>query len=235
MKIHELLARRGVTVPRLNQAFVEYAQARGFVIDPARVRRPRTSHAWNGRCRSCVARSSQARTSSTWPTLSGASRSGAGRAGLRVHGTTQAQPAEVCVTEERCRLLPAPVEAYDPADLRDAEGVPRPPRRGRPLALLGAGQPDRPTRRSPRRQGVGADLPPRSAGEGPSPPGPRPAFDRPPTTCRRRRPPTRCGIWTDSAGWPRATVPPSAPTRPRSWRFRCHGRGCGRSTRSWGS
>jgi transposase len=26
--------------PRLNQAFVEYAQARGFVIDPARVRAP---------------------------------------------------------------------------------------------------------------------------------------------------------------------------------------------------
>ena len=28
------------TEPRLNQAFVEYAQARGFVLDPARVRRP---------------------------------------------------------------------------------------------------------------------------------------------------------------------------------------------------
>jgi len=26
--------------PRLNQAFVEYAQSRGFVIDPARVRSP---------------------------------------------------------------------------------------------------------------------------------------------------------------------------------------------------
>src|SRR3546814_2137155 len=26
--------------PRLNQAFVEYAQARGFVVDPARVRSP---------------------------------------------------------------------------------------------------------------------------------------------------------------------------------------------------
>ena len=28
--------------PRINQAFVEYAQARGFVIDPARVRTPTT-------------------------------------------------------------------------------------------------------------------------------------------------------------------------------------------------
>jgi transposase len=29
------------TEPRLNDAFREYAQARGFVVDPARVRRPR--------------------------------------------------------------------------------------------------------------------------------------------------------------------------------------------------
>lgn len=28
------------TEPRLNQAFVEYAQARGFLVDPARVRSP---------------------------------------------------------------------------------------------------------------------------------------------------------------------------------------------------
>jgi transposase len=30
--------------PRLNQAFVEYAQARGFAIDPARVRSPQDNH-----------------------------------------------------------------------------------------------------------------------------------------------------------------------------------------------
>ena len=29
--------------PRLNQAFVEYAQFRGVVVDPARVRSPQTS------------------------------------------------------------------------------------------------------------------------------------------------------------------------------------------------
>ena len=28
------------TEPRFNQAFVEYAQPRGFLIDPARVRHP---------------------------------------------------------------------------------------------------------------------------------------------------------------------------------------------------
>jgi hypothetical protein len=35
-----VVERADATEPRLNQAFVEYAQARGFVVDPARVRRP---------------------------------------------------------------------------------------------------------------------------------------------------------------------------------------------------
>jgi hypothetical protein len=35
------------------------------------------------------------------------------RAGLRVHGTTQARPAEVFASEEQPRLLPAPTELYD--------------------------------------------------------------------------------------------------------------------------
>jgi hypothetical protein len=29
-----------IPFPRLNRAFIEYAQARGFVVDPARVRTP---------------------------------------------------------------------------------------------------------------------------------------------------------------------------------------------------
>ena len=35
-----IVERRDATEPRFNQAFVEYAQARGFLIDPARVRTP---------------------------------------------------------------------------------------------------------------------------------------------------------------------------------------------------
>lgn len=38
--------------PRFNQAFVEYAQSRGFVIDPARVRTP-TDKACATDCTSC--------------------------------------------------------------------------------------------------------------------------------------------------------------------------------------
>ena len=35
-----IVTRADATAPMLNQAFVEYAQARGFLIDPARVRSP---------------------------------------------------------------------------------------------------------------------------------------------------------------------------------------------------
>jgi transposase len=100
--------------PRLNQAVVEYAQARGFVIDPARVRRPQDKPRVE-RAVPFVRRSFFA--GEDFIDLADAQRRAEvwcrERAGLRVHGTTQAQPAEVFVTEEQCRLLPAPVEAYD--------------------------------------------------------------------------------------------------------------------------
>jgi Integrase core domain len=100
--------------PRLNQAFVEYAQARGFVVDPARVRRPQDKPRVE-RAVPFVRRSFFA--GEDFIDLADAQRRAEvwcrERAGLRVHGTTQARPAEVFVAEERCRLLPAPVEAYD--------------------------------------------------------------------------------------------------------------------------
>jgi transposase len=100
--------------PRLNQAFVEYAQARGFVVDPARVRRPQDKPRVE-RAVPFVRRSFFA--GEDFIDLTDAQRRAEvwcrERAGLRVHGTTQAQPAEVFLTEEQCRLLPAPVEPYD--------------------------------------------------------------------------------------------------------------------------
>ena len=100
--------------PRLNQAFVEYAQARGFHVDPTRVRHPKDKP----RVERAVpfARGSffageifvdlpdAQRRAEEWCTV---------RAGLRVHGTTQRRPAEVFAEEELPRLLPAPTEPYD--------------------------------------------------------------------------------------------------------------------------
>jgi transposase len=100
--------------PRLNQAFTEYAQARGFLIDPARVRSPQD----------------KPRVERTVPFVRGSFFAGEtftdlpdaqrqvvtwcqGRAGMRVHGTLQARPAEVFRIEEQPLLRPAPTEFYD--------------------------------------------------------------------------------------------------------------------------
>ncbi len=100
--------------PRLNQAFVEYAQARGFVVDPARVRRPQDKPRVE-RTVPFVRRSFFA--GETFIDLADAQRRAeqwcTTTAGLRVHGTTQCHPIEVFVAEEQSRLLPAPTEPYD--------------------------------------------------------------------------------------------------------------------------
>jgi len=100
--------------PRLNQAFVEYAQARGFRVDPARVRRPQDKPRVE-RTVPFVRNSFFAgemfidladaqRRAETWC---------GERAGLRIHGTTQCRPIELFKLEEQPRLLPAPGERYD--------------------------------------------------------------------------------------------------------------------------
>ena len=100
--------------PRFNEAFVEYAQSRGFVIDPARVRTPTDkprvermvqfvrSSFWNGETFIDLT-DAQTRVEA-WC---------AGRAGMRVHGTTQCRPLEHFRLEEQPLLLPAPTDVYD--------------------------------------------------------------------------------------------------------------------------
>ena len=100
--------------PTLNQAFVEYAQSREFVVDPARVRspqdKPRVERTvafvqgsfWAGEDFGCLAEAQVA--AELWCRT---------RAGLRDHGTTHLRPLEVFDTEEAPVLLPAPAEAYD--------------------------------------------------------------------------------------------------------------------------
>jgi transposase len=100
--------------PRLNQAFVEYAQARGFLIDAARVRKPqdkpRVERNVNYVRRSFFAGedfvdlTDAQRRAEQWCTTI---------AGQRIHGTIQARPAEVFALEEAHRLLPAPTAHYD--------------------------------------------------------------------------------------------------------------------------
>jgi transposase len=100
--------------PLINPVFLEYAQARGFHIDPARVRKPQD----------------KARVERSVPSVRedcfGGERLGtieAARAharwwcaedyGRRRHSTTQRRPREHFETEERPHLLPAPTAPYD--------------------------------------------------------------------------------------------------------------------------
>jgi len=100
--------------PDFNQAFVEYAQDRRFLIDPARVRtptdKPRVERMVPFVRNSFFAgedfidRDDGQRRVEIWCRT---------RAGLRTHGTTQCRPAELFVLEEQPQLLPAPVFPYD--------------------------------------------------------------------------------------------------------------------------
>src|SRR5437588_9073517 len=100
--------------PRLNQAFMEYAQARGFVTDPARVRtptdKPRVERVVSFTRSSMFAGESfvdldhAQRHAEQWCRT---------RAGLRTHATTQCRPAELFALEEQPRLLAAPTSPYD--------------------------------------------------------------------------------------------------------------------------
>lgn len=100
--------------PRINAAFAEYAQARGFVIDPARVATP-TDKPRVERTVPFVRNSFFAGES--FVDLAHAQREAerwcAERAGMRIHGTTQCRPAELFALEERPRLLPSPTTPYD--------------------------------------------------------------------------------------------------------------------------
>lgn len=100
--------------PRLNQAFVEYAQARGFVIDPARVRSPKDkprvervvpyvrNNFFAGEV--FIDLADAQRRAEVWARE---------RAGMRVHGTTQLRPAEHFRLEEEPLLAAAPSAPYD--------------------------------------------------------------------------------------------------------------------------
>ncbi len=100
--------------PRLNDAFVEYAQERGFVIDPARVRRAQDkARVERGvpyvresffRGEDFLGLVDAQRRAERWCVTD---------AGLRIHGTTQRRPAEVFTAEELPRLAPPPEVAYD--------------------------------------------------------------------------------------------------------------------------
>jgi Mu transposase, C-terminal domain len=100
--------------PRFNDTFLEYAQSRGFVVDPARVRKPRDKPRVERvvpYARENFFRGEDFRDlrdtrlgAETWCTHT---------AGMRVHGTTQCRPIEVFRAEELPLLLSRPGAPFD--------------------------------------------------------------------------------------------------------------------------
>lgn len=100
--------------PRFNEAFLEYAQARGFVIDVARVRRATDK----GRVENAVPYCREAGFAGEDFTSFEAAREhmiswSREVAGMKIHRTTARRPREHFEAVERSRLLPAPTSGYD--------------------------------------------------------------------------------------------------------------------------
>lgn len=100
--------------PHLNPAFLEYAQARGFVIDTCRVRSPKDKPRVERAVPYCR---DSGFAGENFADLD-ASRIGMRRwcledAGMRLHGTTQRRPLEHFRDVEQATLLPVPTSRYE--------------------------------------------------------------------------------------------------------------------------
>jgi len=109
-----IVAKADPVSPRFTDAFREYAQARGFVIDPARVAhptdKPRVESAVRFVRRSFFAGENFVGLQEAQPAVE---RWCLTEAGMRIHGTIQARPLEVFRAEEAPRLLTVPAGRYD--------------------------------------------------------------------------------------------------------------------------
>lgn len=106
--------------PRLTRGFLEYSQARGFIADPARVRRPQDKPHVERNIQYVRERFFKG---GSFRNLDDC-REQAGRwcrdiAGVRVHGTTRKLPLEVFEAEEQATLQPHDGVIYDVPQWKD--------------------------------------------------------------------------------------------------------------------
>jgi transposase len=101
--------------PLLQRAFLEYAQSRGFLVDPARVRRPQDKARVENQIAFVRERWFDGER---WSGDIGELRRSAEAwcrdvAGARVHGTTRCIPRDVYAADEKPHMLPAPPTRFD--------------------------------------------------------------------------------------------------------------------------
>src|SRR6187431_405335 len=109
------IVRASAKDPTINPSFSEYAQARGFFIDPARVRHPRDKARVENQVPFVRERWFAGESfSDDIKQLRVAAQTWSQEvAGARIHGTTRRVPREVFESEERGFLLPAPDAPFD--------------------------------------------------------------------------------------------------------------------------
>jgi transposase len=109
------IVRASAKDPTINPSFAEYAQARAFFVDPARVRHPRDKARVENQVPFVRERWFAGETFSDDIKLLrvAATRWSKDVAGARIHGTTRRVPREVFEAEERSFLLPAPDAPFD--------------------------------------------------------------------------------------------------------------------------
>ena len=109
-----IVAKADPVSPKLTEGIIDYAQARGFIVDPTRIKDP-TGKARVERAVPFV-RESFFRGEDFRDLADANQRAEAwcrGRAGRRRHGTTQRRPLEVFEMEALDKLSPVPEAAYD--------------------------------------------------------------------------------------------------------------------------
>ena len=101
--------------PGVNPAFAEYAQARGFFVDPARVRHPQDKARVENQVPYVRERwfAGESFSDDLAVLRESAQRWCLDVAGARIHGTTRRVPREVFEAEERGHLAPAPTLPFD--------------------------------------------------------------------------------------------------------------------------
>jgi Ni,Fe-hydrogenase III large subunit len=108
-----IVAQADALNPRFTAGWLEYAQARGFATDPARVRSPRDKPTVERAVQyvrgNCFAGEDFVDLADAQARAEAWCRDTAGQ---RVHGTTQARPAEVFAEHEAGLLLPVPEVPY---------------------------------------------------------------------------------------------------------------------------
>jgi transposase len=109
-----IVDRADATAPKLNDAFREYAQARGFAIDPTRIRSPKDKPRVERMVQYVRGNFFAGEEFRDLGDCRARAEHWCGQvAGMRVHGTTRLRPAEVFAAEEAPTLKPVPDEVFD--------------------------------------------------------------------------------------------------------------------------